>query len=66
MALVAVPGVEESEPAFPARWFFPSADVTSSTEGNRQMFLVSLHFHRFTSILVRVTEKSGVNPILRI
>lgn len=29
------------------------------------MLLVSLHFNRFTSIPLRVTEKLGVNPILR-
>lgn len=66
MTLVDVHGVEKPEPVFPTRRFFPSAGVTSSTEGNRQMFLVSLHLHRFTSILVCVAEKSGVNPILRI
>lgn len=57
--------VEGLEPGFPTQCLLPSAGDTSSTEGNRQMLLVSLHFHRFTSILICVTEKSGVNPILR-
>lgn len=31
----------------------------------QQMLLVSLHFNRFTSMPLCVTEKLGVNPILR-
>lgn len=47
----------------PGRGSFPLA--LTPQHRRQQMLLVSLHFNRFTSMPLCVTEKLGVNPILR-
>lgn len=53
----------QSGPGPPAE--VPSRSLRHPQHRRQQMLLVSLHFNRFTSIPLCVTEKLGVNPILR-